>query len=129
MNLHLTGHHHLGITPAIREYLVAKLERVNRHFDHVIDVNVVLSVEKLRHKVECNLHTRGKDIHVEAIEADMYAAIDSLVDRLDRQVLKHKEKRDDHRHMGPGLKHEEPAGDAGLAQPASVAPQSRNAGV
>ena len=66
MNLNLTGHH-LDITPAIRDYIVAKLDRVTRHFDHVIDVNVVLSVQKLRQKVEVNLHARGKDIHVEAV--------------------------------------------------------------
>ena len=60
----------------------------------MIDVNVVMSVDKLRQKVEANLHMRGKDIHVEAIEPDMYAAIDALADKLDRQVLKHKEKRD-----------------------------------
>ena len=97
MNLSLTGHH-LDITPAIRDYVMAKLDRVTRHFDNVIDVNVVMSVEKLRHKVEVNLHARGKDIHVEAIEPDMYAAIDALADKLDRQVLKHKEKRELHRH-------------------------------
>ena len=99
MNFSLTGHH-LDITPAIRDYVMAKLERVTRHFDDVIDVNVVMSVEKLRHKVEVNLHARGKDIHVEAIEPDMYAAIDVLADKLDRQVLKHKEKRESHRHEG-----------------------------
>ncbi len=97
MNLNLTGNH-LDITPAIRDYVVAKLDRVTRHFDHVIDVNVVMSVDKLRQKVEANLHTRGKDIHVEAIDPDMYAAIDALVDKLDRQVVKHKEKRALHRH-------------------------------
>lgn len=96
MNLNLTGTH-LDITPAIRDYVVAKLDRVTRHFDHVIDVSVVMSVAKLQHKVEVNLHTRGKDIHVEAIETDMYAAIDALVDKLDRQVLKHKEKLALHR--------------------------------
>jgi len=103
MNLHLTGHH-LDITPAIRDYITAKLLRVTRHFDHVIDVTVVLSVEKLRHKVEVNLHTRGKDIHVEAVEPDMYAAIDALADKLDRQVLKHKEKLALHRHDGAAIK-------------------------
>lgn len=103
MNLNLTGNH-LDITPAIREYVLAKLDRVTRHFDHVIEVNVVLSVDKLRHKIEANLHTRGKDIHVEAIEPDMYAAIDALADRLDRQVLKHKEKRHEHRHEGAAIK-------------------------
>ena len=97
MNLNLTGVH-LDITPAIRDYVVAKLDRVTRHFDHVIDVNVVLSVDKLRQKVEANVHVRGKDIHAEAIEPDMYAAIDALADKLDRQVLKYKEKQSAHRH-------------------------------
>ena len=96
MNLNLTGNH-LDVTPALRDYVIAKLDRITRHFDHVIDVNVVLAVDKLRHKAEVNLHTRGKDIHVEAIEADMYAAIDMLIDKLDRQVVKHKEKLTDHR--------------------------------
>jgi putative sigma-54 modulation protein len=104
MNLNLTGNHHLDITPAIRDYIAAKLERVTRHFDHVIDVNVVLSVEKLRQQVDVNLHTRGKDIHCQAVDADMYAAIDALADKLDRQVLKYKEKREVHRHDGAGRK-------------------------
>jgi putative sigma-54 modulation protein len=99
MNLNLTGNH-LEITPAIRDYVVAKLERVTRHFDHVIDVSVVLSVNKLRQKVEANLHIRGKDIHAESVEPDMYAAIDALVDKLDRMVLKAKEKRVGGRHDG-----------------------------
>ena len=105
MHLNLTGNH-LDITPAIRDYVVAKLGRVTRHFDHVIDVNVVLSVQKLRQKVEVNLHARGKDIHVEAVAADMYAAIDALADKLDRQVVKHKEKLALHRHDGAAIKRE-----------------------
>ena len=105
MNLNLTGLH-LNITPAIRDYVVAKLDRVTRHFDHVIDVTVVLSVDKLRRKVEVNLHTRGKDIHVQAIDADMYAAIDAIADKLDRQVVKHKEKLSGHRHEGAAIKRE-----------------------
>lgn len=109
MNLTLTGHQ-LTITPAIRDYVDTKLARVKRHFDHVIDVNVVLAVEKLQHRVEVNLHTRGKDIHVEAVEADMYAAIDVLADKLDRQVLKHKEKLETQRQQGGAVKRE--AGDA-----------------
>jgi len=96
MNLTLTGVH-LEITPAIRAYVLSKLERVNRHFDHVIDVNVVLSVDKLRKKVEANVHVRGKEIHAEAVDPDMYAAIDMLADKLDRQVLKYKEKLSAHR--------------------------------
>jgi putative sigma-54 modulation protein len=96
MNLNLTGIH-LEITPAIRAYVVAKMDRVTRHFDHLIDVNVVLSVDKLRQKVEANVHLRGKEIHAESIDPDMYAAIDSLADKLDRQVVRHKEKLSAHR--------------------------------
>ena len=93
MNLHLTGHH-VEITPAIREYVTTKLERINRHFDHVIDVNVVMTVEKLDQRIEANVHLSGKDIHVQSHDGDMYAAIDGLIDKLDRQVLRHKEKFD-----------------------------------
>ncbi len=91
MNLTITGHH-LEITPALRGYVEEKLKRVTRHFDHVIDVTVILTVEKLKHKAEVNLHTAGKDIFIEAAEEDMYAAVDALVDKQDRQVVKHKEK-------------------------------------
>jgi putative sigma-54 modulation protein len=103
MNLNLSGHH-LDITPAIRAYVTTKLERLTRHFDHVIDVNVVLSVDKLRQQVTANLHVRGKDIHAECIEPDMYAAIDALVDKLDRMVLKAKEKRVADRHDSTEIK-------------------------
>lgn len=96
MNLQLTGHH-VDITPALRDYVLNKLDRVTRHFDHVIDVNVVLTVDKLQQKVEATVHVRGKDLHAQSIEPDMYAAIDILADKLDRQVLKHKEKITDHR--------------------------------
>lgn len=124
MNLNLTGHH-LDITPALRDYVVAKLDRVTRHFDHVIDVNVVLAVDKLQHKIEVNLHTRGKDIHVEAIEADMYAAIDVLIDKLDRQVVKHKEKRAEHVREGAAIKRDAAAGEA-ATPPAAGAPGPAN---
>lgn len=103
MNLNLSGHH-LEITPAIRDYVSNKLERVVRHFDHVIDVNVILSVDKLRQKVEANVHMRGRDVHAEVIDEDMYAAIDILADKLDRQVLKHKEKMNGQRHEGVAAK-------------------------
>lgn len=96
MNLTLTGHH-VEVTPAIRAYVTGKLERIARHFDHVIDVSVVLCVDKLRHIVEANVHVRGKEIHAESVDPDMYAAIDALTDKLDRQVVKHKEKVTDHR--------------------------------
>lgn len=99
MNLQLTGHH-LDITPAIRTYVTTKLERITRHFDHVIDVNVVLSVDKLEQKIEANVHVPGGDIFCESKEQDMYAAIDVLVDKLDRQIIKHKEKTIEHRQTG-----------------------------
>jgi putative sigma-54 modulation protein len=121
MNLNLTGHH-LTITPAIRDYVVAKLDRVVRHFDHVIDVNVVMTVDKLQQKIEANLHTRGKDIHAEAIDADLYAAIDALADKLDRQVLKHKEKRDDWRHEPNNVKRDTADAEAKPAPPPAGPP-------
>jgi len=111
MNLHLTGHH-LDITPAIRAYVVNKLDRINRHFDHVIDVSVVLSVDKLQRKMEANVHLRGKDIRAESADEDMYAAIDALADKLDRQVVKHKEVLKDHRT------------DNGAIERATVGPQT-----
>jgi putative sigma-54 modulation protein len=92
MNLNVTGHH-LDVTPAIRQYLNAKLGRVVRHFDHVIDAHVILSVVKLRQKAEVTLHVQGKDIHCQSEDNDLYAAIDLLADKLDRQVLKYKSKR------------------------------------
>ncbi len=102
MNLQLTGHH-VEITPAIRDYVVSKLERINRHFDHVIDVSVVLSVQKLDRKIEASVHLSGKDIHVQCHEEDMYAAIDGLVDKLDRQIIRHKERFQVGRNV-PGIK-------------------------
>jgi putative sigma-54 modulation protein len=106
MNLHITGHH-VQITPAIRDYLSSKMERVTKHFDHVIDVNVILSVAKLRQKAEATVHVRGRDVHCESTEEDMYAAIDTLIDKLDRTILKHKEKNLGHRHDVVPVKQEE----------------------
>jgi putative sigma-54 modulation protein len=107
MNLTISGHH-LELTPAIREYVQNKLERIKRHFDHVIDIAVILTVDNLpekekRQKAEINLHLRGKDLHVESIAHDLYAAIDALIDNLDRQVLKYKTKMQDHQHAA--IKH------------------------
>jgi putative sigma-54 modulation protein len=96
MNLSVSGHH-LDVTPAIRTYVHSKLERVSRHFDHVIDAHVILTVDKQRQKAEVTLHVRGKDLHCECEDADLYAAIDLLADKLDRQVLRYKDKRYDKR--------------------------------
>jgi len=92
MNLSVSGHH-LDVTPAIRTYVHSKIERVSRHFDHVIDAHVILTVDKQRQKAEVTLHVRGKDLHCECEDADLYAAIDLLADKLDRQVLRYKDKR------------------------------------
>jgi putative sigma-54 modulation protein len=103
MNLQISGHH-LEITPAIHDYVTGKLERVIRHFDNVIDVNVILSVDKLKQKAEVTVHLSGKDVFVETIDEDLYAAIDALVDKLDRQIQKHKQKLQDH-HRGQKIGH------------------------
>ena len=96
MNLHLTGHH-LQITPAIREHVAQKLGKITSHFDHVIDAHVILTVEKLKQKAEVTLHVRGKELHCKSEEDDLYAAIDLLADKLDRQVLRYKDKLYDKR--------------------------------
>ncbi|HKZ74416.1 MAG TPA: ribosome-associated translation inhibitor RaiA [Steroidobacteraceae bacterium] len=96
MQLSVSGHH-VEVTPALRGYVEKKLERIARHFDQLIDVHCVLTVEKLRQKAEATLHVSGGSIHADATDPDMYAAIDALTDKLDRRVKKHKEKRCDHR--------------------------------
>ena len=95
MNLQIAGHH-IEVTPALRVYVENKLDPVVRHFDKVTGVNVVLSVEKLKQKAEVTVRVPGKDIHVDAEDNDLYAAVDSLIDKLDRQVQKYKQKAQDH---------------------------------
>lgn len=95
MQVILTGHH-IDITDSLRDYVNSKMEKLERHFDSVTDIHVVLSVEKLRHKAEATVHVTGNNIFADQTEEDMYAAIDGLVDKLDRQVKKHKEKLKDH---------------------------------
>jgi putative sigma-54 modulation protein len=104
MNFSVSGHH-LEVTPAIRSYVQSKIERVAKHFDHVIDAHVILSVSKLRQKAEVTLRVRGKDLHCESEEDDLYAAIDLMIDKLDRQVLRHKGKVTEKPH--DALKHQE----------------------
>jgi putative sigma-54 modulation protein len=95
MQLMLTGHH-LEITDSLRAYVSKRLDRIVRHYDQVIDVHCILTVEKLTHKAEATLHVSGGNLHADAAEENMYAAIDSLADKLDRLVKKHKEKVTDH---------------------------------
>ena len=95
MQVNVSGHH-IDVTPPLRQYVSEKLERIQRHSDHMVNANCILTVEKLQHKAEAMITMRGIQIYADAIEQDMYAAIDGLADKLDRQVRKHKEKNSDH---------------------------------
>lgn len=97
MNINLTGRH-LEITPAIREHVTNKLSKIKRHFDNVIDVSVILSVDKLKQKAEATVHMSGKTVFAETDDTNLYVAIDNLTDLLDRQILKHKDKSSARRH-------------------------------
>ena len=95
MNLQISGHH-VEITESLRSYVLQKMERIKRHFEHVIDAHVVLDVQKFRHKAEITLNIPGQSLHAEAEASDMYASIDKMVDRLDRQISKQSGKMHDH---------------------------------
>jgi putative sigma-54 modulation protein len=95
MQLNVSGHH-VEVTESLRGYVQTRIEKIERHFDLVSDVHCILTVEKLRHKAEATVNVNGGTIYADAIEEDMYAAIDGLVDKLDRRVRKHKEKLVDH---------------------------------
>jgi putative sigma-54 modulation protein len=96
MQISVTGHH-VDITDALKSYVGNKFERLERHFEHVTNVHVVLSVEKLRQKAEATMHVNGAKVFADSVHEDMYAAIDGLTDKLDRQVIKHKEKMQNRR--------------------------------
>ncbi|MGZ8217528.1 ribosome hibernation promoting factor [Methylomagnum sp.] len=95
MQLSITGHH-IEVTDSMRNYVTEKFAKLNRHFDQVIDVHVILEVEKLAQKAEATVHVNGANLFAEATDEDLYAAIDALIDKLDRQVLKHKDKTQSH---------------------------------
>ena len=95
MQLTITGHH-IEVSPALKDYVETKLKKLERHFDNMTDIHRVLTVEKLTHKAEATIHLSGGTIHADSLHEDMYAAIDALADKLDRQVKKHKEKLTDH---------------------------------
>jgi putative sigma-54 modulation protein len=102
MNLTISGHH-LSITPALKNYVTTKLDRITRHFDQVVDIKVLLTVEKQKEKerrqrAECRIHVKGNDMFAESSHEDLYAALDELVDKLDRQVGRHKTRLQDHHH-------------------------------
>jgi putative sigma-54 modulation protein len=103
MNLTISGHH-MEVTPALREYVLNKIERVIRHFDQVVDIHILLSVENMkekerRQKAEVTLRVKGREIFVEQAHEDLYAAIDELMDKLDRQVVRHKDRVQNHHHV------------------------------
>jgi len=105
MNLTISGHH-LEVTPALRGYVTTKLQRLTRHYDDLVDVNVILTVEsikekQLRQKAECSIHVKGSEMFAESAHADLYAAVDELMDKLDRQVVRHKDRVQNHHHSAP----------------------------
>ncbi|HWK49948.1 MAG TPA: ribosome-associated translation inhibitor RaiA [Steroidobacter sp.] len=102
MQLNVTGHH-VDVTTSMKGYVAKKLDRIIRHSDHIIDVHCILRVEKLRHKAEAKVLLNGAMVYADAVDMDMYAAIDALADKLDRRVKKHKEKLADH-HAQEALK-------------------------
>jgi len=91
MQLNITGHH-IEVTPSLSHYVKAKTKRLTRHFDQVLNMNVTLEVQKLDHKAEASVLLSGNHIFAESVAEDMYEAIDALADKLDRQIIKHKEK-------------------------------------
>ena len=107
MKIDVTGHH-VELTDPLRNYVNEKFERLERHFDQVTDVHVILSVEKLRHTAEATIHISGGKLFADSTNEDMYAAIDSLTDKLDRQIKKHKEKLTDHHRSEGAMKKQAP---------------------
>ena len=97
MQLSITGHH-IDVTEALHDYVTSKFERLTRHYDHITNVHVVLSVEKLIQKAEATVHTSGAELFADATSDDLYAAIDALIDKVDRQIIKHKEKKRERQH-------------------------------
>lgn len=96
MQINLDGHH-VEITPPLREYVTNKMAKIGKHLDKITDVHIVLTIEKLNHKAEGSIQVAGGNLHADAVDEDMYAAIDALVDKLDRQAIRHKEKLSAHR--------------------------------
>ncbi|WP_115720029.1 ribosome hibernation promoting factor [Gallaecimonas mangrovi] len=95
MQINLTGHH-IEITEPLRSYVSEKFAKLERHFEHISNVHVVLNVEKIRQTAEAKLHISGGELHASCEQDNMYAAIDGLIDKLDRQIIKHKEKLNQH---------------------------------
>jgi len=104
MQLSISGHQ-IELTDSLKNYIGEKMKRVERHFDHLTSIDVVLHVEKIHHKAEATVNAKGVTLHAHAASENMYATIDNLTDKLDSQVRRHKEKLTDH-HRGDSLKHQ-----------------------
>ncbi|OUV98984.1 MAG: ribosomal subunit interface protein [Betaproteobacteria bacterium TMED156] len=102
MNLKISGHQ-ISVTPAIRDYIIQKFAKIQRHYSHDIDAYVVIEVNKLISKIELTTHLPKKDLHLEVEHSDMYAAIDLIADKLDRQVIRYKEIHNESVHSGKSL--------------------------
>lgn len=100
MQLNITGHH-VEITPALRAYATEKIQRISRHFDQVISISLILNVEKLQKTAEGTINTSGRTLFATETDMDMYAAIDGLMDKLDKQVRRHKDRKSAHNHVNP----------------------------
>lgn len=96
MQINISGHH-LDLTDAIKNYVTSKMERLERHHDRITSINAILSVDKLAQKAEATVHVSGAEFFADTEHEDLYAAIDLLTDKLDRQLIKHKEKLRNHR--------------------------------
>jgi putative sigma-54 modulation protein len=109
MQINVTGHQ-VEVTEPLRNYVSEKIQRIQKHFDHVTTTSVVLHFEKRknRHIVEATLHAKGTMLHANSEGDDMYAAIDAMADKLDRQVVKYKEKVTDHHRESGGIKNHRP---------------------
>ncbi len=97
MRINVSGHH-VEVTSALREYVLSKFDRIERHSDQITNIDVTLIVEKFIQKAEASVHVSGADLFANSQDSDMYAAIDSLADKLDRQIIKHKEKTQGKHH-------------------------------
>lgn len=106
MQLTISGHQ-IDLTDSMKDYIGEKMQRIERHFDHLNSIDVVLHVEKIHHKAEATLQAKGVKLHAQADSENMYASIDNLTDKLDSQVRKHKEKSTDHHRSGGALKDQE----------------------
>ncbi len=109
MQINITGHH-IGVTPALRAYVTEKMQKLSRHFGQVNSIHVILNVEKLQHQAEATVNASGRTIFATETAMDMYASIDGLIDKLDRQVLRYKDRMTDHHHA----RHEPVETDSGL---------------